>query len=224
MTRREGSTQARTLEAIKAGGQITIKGLQAILDLPGAGGWARISHAIRDLSRTGYVERCGRATYRYLGEPEGLDYAAGQKRMVRVIRIRTRRREPFTARQLAELAEVGLDWAKRYLSFARKQGLIGQRGMTNTAANVRAKLYLGVEESLNEEWPALRRQAKTEQLDNAVSEIRKETIRMAGDCRACRETLTGMRDGMVRLIASIDAALALIKEKTSTGEEDEAKS
>jgi len=59
----EGSTQARTFEAIKAAGEITIRGLQEALGLPGSKGYARISHATQDLVRAGYIKRTSPATY-----------------------------------------------------------------------------------------------------------------------------------------------------------------
>ncbi|MBW2090933.1 MAG: hypothetical protein JRI34_02265 [Deltaproteobacteria bacterium] len=200
----EGSTQARTFEAIKAAGEITIRGLQEALGLPGSKGYARISHATQDLVRAGYIKRTSPATYKFVRGPRDLDYSQAQKRMVRIVRIRTRRHEAFTARILSELSGCSLDWAKRYISFLLKSGYLERVGYTRTGPkNSKAAAYLGVEERLNDEWPAMRRRAKTSELDEAVARVKALAFRVAREVVGTRESLrwaSGYMQGMVDII------------------------
>ncbi|MBW2052736.1 MAG: MarR family transcriptional regulator [Deltaproteobacteria bacterium] len=201
---RAGSTQSRTLDAIRANGQMTVKELQEALLLPGAKGYARISKAAQDLMKAGYVERIAPATYRYLGEPRDLDYLQTQKRMVRIIRIRTKRREPFTARKLAELSDCSADWAKRYIKRLLTSGHLEKVSYELLGpSRVKAPTYLAMDEKLNEEWPTMRRQKKTSKLDHAAKKIREMAYQAAANCQADRESLIATAvclRGMISLI------------------------
>lgn len=208
---REGSTQSRTLEAIKTSGEITVKGIQSLLQLPGPEGYARICHAVRDLTRAGYIERSGRAQYRYVGEPKGLDYADGQKRMVRIIRIRTKRSEPVTARQLAELAEVSFDWAKRYIALGMRHGYLERVGTARTGANIPVRLYQGVQDKLNDEWPVIKRHAKTEEVDQAVANVREMSLKIAHQCNGWLRTMLEVKETLGTMMAAVDRAIELMK-------------
>ncbi|MBW2062624.1 MAG: hypothetical protein JRI95_13835 [Deltaproteobacteria bacterium] len=209
MVTREGSTQSRTFEAIKASGEITIKGLQEILGMPGSKGYARISHAARDLMLAGYIERTAPATYKYVREPKDLDYAKAQKRMVRVIRIRTRRQEPITARKLSELSDCSLDWSRRYVNYLVKNGYLERTGFERVGqSKVKASVYLGVESKLNDDWPSIKRQRKTAKLDRITAKIRERALTVARECQASRESLAVTADHLRDMISLIENALA----------------
>jgi len=209
MTRVEGSTQSRVLEAVRAAGEMTVKGLQAALSLPGEKGYARISRAAQDLMKAGYIHRAAPGTYRYAGEPRDIEYCTRQRRMARVIRIRTTRHEPFTARELAELAEVSLDWSQRYISFLVQQGFLETAGVKRVGpSRVKAPVYLASLGRLNDDWPVLRRQRRTAGLDTVAARIREGALTLARDCRASRESLETTAVELDRLALSIRKALA----------------
>jgi hypothetical protein len=187
---------------------MTIKGLQAALELPGPKGYDRVSRAIRDLKRARFIERTGRGTYRYVGEPEDLDYTRSQKRMVRIIRIRTKRREPFTARKLSELSESSLSWAKRYIRLLVKKGYLKNVGFERIGrSKVRAPVYLADDTRLNDAWPAMRRQKKTAEIDDALSRIREMAYQVARDCEANRESLVSVSNLLKSMSTEINSVL-----------------
>ncbi len=188
--RRPNSTQSRVYETIKAAERMTIKGLQEVLGLPGPKGYARISRACCELMKGGYIARVRPGTYEYAGEPKDLEYMKTQQRMMRVIRIRTRRREPFSVTRLAELSECSRYWAKRYVTFLARKGFIERVGFERVGANrARAGLYLGVEEKLNTDWPCMKRRAKTAHLDEKVAEVRRLALQVSRECDSNRAAL-----------------------------------
>jgi len=207
MSPRAGSLQSRVLEAIRAAGEggIRVVTIRDQLGLDGPNDYPRISNACRDLARTGRVKKVAAATFEYVGEPKDLNYTTSQRRMVRVIRIRSKRREPFTVRRLSELAGCTLDWAQRYAKFLREKGFIEKAGMV-TVGCTRAPVYLAVDEKLNDEWPALRRQKKTRAVDNDVAKLREMAFRIGRELKADKESLkfyAGYTEAMLDAINSI---------------------
>lgn len=211
-TRRPGSTQSRTLDAIKASGEITIKGLQAALGLDGARGYARVSMAAQSLMKAGYIERSAPGTYKFIREPQDMDYSGAQRRMVRVIRIRTRKRSPITARALSELAGCSLDWAKKYLTFLSKQDFIERVGFERVGpCKVKAAAYLGNDERLNEDWPALRRNKKTSEIDGLVERLRGMAFSAAEKCEADEGKLMSLKANVIAMGRLVDEAIEMLK-------------
>lgn len=205
------SIQARVREAIKAHGEISIKGMQEALGIPGPKGYSRITVAARDLMRRECIKRTSPGTYAYVGEPKGLDYSRAQRRMIRVIRIRTKRSAPFTARQLAELAECSHDWTKRYLTFLKKEGYVAAVGAVRVGpSRVKTPVYLAVPEKLNEEWPAMRRNKKTSDIDAIASKIRETAYKVARECDAdagsLKKAMGDLRE-MVEILESFTHAV-----------------
>jgi len=201
---KERSVQTRVREVIKAHGEISIKGMQQALGLPGPKGYSRITQAARDLMRRGYIKRTSPGTYAYVGEPKGLDYSRARRRMIRVVRIRTKRSAPFTIRQLSELAECSYDWAKLYINFLRKEGYITAAGVARVGpTKVKTPVYLAVPEKLNEEWPAMRRKKQTSDIDAIASKIRETAYKVARECDANAGSLKnalGDLRGMVEVL------------------------
>jgi len=187
---REGSTQSKVFDIIKANREMTVKGLQTAMNLPGQDGYNRISTACQSLKRAGSVRKSGKGTYRFVKEPGDIDYCRTQQRMIRVIRIRTKRQEPFTARVLSELTDSSLDLAKRYIVLLKKEGFIEAVGKTRVGkSNVPTPVYLANEDKLNDEWPAKRRRRKTSEMDEIVINIRDIAYRIARECEANRESI-----------------------------------
>lgn len=197
------SLQSRVLEAVKAAGKMSIIEVRNILELSGSNGYARISNVMRDLMRAGYFERVARGTYAWRGEPKDLDYAQAQRRMVRIVRIRTKRREAFTVRKLAELSGCSVDWSRRYVAFLVKQKLLERTGFESVGVSqVKAPLYLAAESRLNEEWPAMHRKKRTSDIDAVAERIRKMAIKINRECQATTASLKVMT-GYLRAMADI---------------------
>ncbi len=187
---RKDSIQSRVREAIKAAGTITIKGLQEVLALEGDEGYARISRACTELKKSGYVEKTGQGTYSFVKEPRGLDRAKVQKRMARIIRIRTNRHDPFTVATLSELAACSRYWAKRYVTFLAKRGFLERVGSQRVGlSRVKAPMYLGVREKLNEEWPAMTACERSRETEERIQKIRTIAIEVARECDANKKTM-----------------------------------
>lgn len=209
--KKEGSTQSLTLDAIRAAGEITVKALQDVLGLEGDQGYARISRAARDLMLAGYIERTAPGTYRYVGTPPDIKYSGAQKRMMRLIRIRTKRAEPFTARTLAELTDVSLDWSQRFIRFQLAQGFIQKEGITRVGpSRVPTSVYLGVSEKMNEDWPVMKRQRKTASLDRQAAKVREAVFNLGREIRGNRDSLNSTADQLSALADSIRTALKTI--------------
>ena len=208
MARKEGSTQSLTLQAIKASGETTVKALQETLGLDGEKGYARVSRATQDLRKAGYIEKTAPATYRYVGTPLDLKYSKGQIRMMRLIRIRTKRGEPFTARLLSELADVSLDWSKRFVQFQVRQGFLYREGTTRVGpSRVPTPVYLGSPEKMNDEWPVMRRWKRTAGLDNQAARLREAAFSLGRDVRGTRKSLLSAADRLDQLAREVRESL-----------------
>ena len=208
---KEQSIQSRVLAVIRANGKLSVRSLRAALGLEGEKGYARISRAAQDLEQAGYVRRVAPATYQFIGVPKDLDYAGTQRRIVRIIRIRTKRNAPFTARKLAEMAECSINWAQRYVLYLRKQGYLESVGFDRVGrCMVKAPTYLAPAEKLNDDWPAMRRISQTKLIDVKVAELREMAYQVANECSADKKTLQKLTDQLRQMI---DLAETIIGEK-----------
>lgn len=166
----QGSLQSRVFAAIKAAGEIGAKDLRDALGITESKDVDRVAYAIKDLRKAGHIVRTGRARYRFGRERKDIEYVDGQRRMMRVIRIRTKKAEPFSARTLAELADISRDWAVRCVRFLVREGFMERVGVEHVGpSRVRAPVYLAVEGKLNDEWPAYRREKVRRLEDERVS-------------------------------------------------------
>ncbi len=207
-----GSTQSKVFEAIKVAGETTVKALQEVLAMPGELGYARIYRTTYELMRAGYINRSAPGTFKYVRSPKDIDYSKSQKRMMRVIRIRTRRNEPFTARVLSELADCSPHWSQRYIHFLVSKGLLVRVGYLSTSPN-KAKMptYLALEEKLNEEWPVLKRQRKTEALDKISAEIRAKALNIGRTCQSDTSSLIEVRESVQTLLKLVEDGLSVAR-------------
>ena len=210
MARRPGSTQSMLLDVARVNGQITLKGLQSALGFEGANGYARISRAALDLMKSGHLVRVAPGTYRYVEKRTDLDYSKGQSRMVRVIRIRTKMQEPFTSRKLSELSDCSLDWSKRYVRFLFDKGLLIRVGFER-AGRTKAPSYLGVEDRLNEDWPAMRRRKKTSEVDSMLEQVREKAYQVARVCQADPESLQFIRGALSHMADLVENVMKKAK-------------
>jgi hypothetical protein len=202
-----GSTQSQVLEVIRECGDIRIKNIQQILGLPNENGYARVARAINDLMKAGYIKRPTYGRYRYVGVPQDIDYAKAQKRMARVIRIRTRRSEPFTARSLAELSDCSPGWSGRYINFLIRKGFLEKAGDETSPNKIKATTYLALEEKLNIEWPVMKRNVKAQNLDRLVSRIRAGAFQIGRSCEANKSSLTATREALKGITDMVDECL-----------------
>jgi hypothetical protein len=171
----------RILEALRINREMTMIGLRRSLGLEGKSGWDLISNAAKELVKTGCIEKSGRAKFRYLQEPVDDSYLSTQKRMARVIRIRTKRVEPFTVKKLASLSDCSNNWAGRYIRHLLNHGCLEKVGSKRQfERGAKAPTYLGAEEKINDNWPALRRRKSTARQDKLISGIRENAHRIAG--------------------------------------------
>lgn len=213
-----GSTQSQVFEAVREAGEITVKALQTVLAMPGELGYARIYRTTYELMRAGYIKRSAPGTFKYVRSPKDIDYSKSQKRMIRVIRIRTRRNEPFTARILAEIADCSLNGSQRYIHFLVTKGFLARVGYYTISPN-KAKMatYLALEEKLNDEWPILRRQRKTESLDKITAAIREKAFAIGRTCQVDAASFLSVRESLQALLDLVDTGLKEITKVRDEG-------
>lgn len=197
----------RILEALRVNEEMTVIGIRRALGLDDKKGWTLVNNALRELVKTGCAEKTGKAKYKYLKEPVDDAYLKTQKRMVRIIRIRTKKQEPFTAKILSELSDCSFGWAGRYIKHLVDNGIIERAGyIRQHTRGARAPAYLADEDRLNDNWPALRRRKGTAELDSIMSDLREKAHRIAGFAKPDLESLKEVIDNASEIIALADKA------------------
>jgi hypothetical protein len=216
-TRTSRELGPRILEALRVNREMTMIGLRRSLGLEGTSGWNLINNAASELVRTGCIEKSGRAKLRYLREPVDDGYLTTQKRMARVIRIRTKRMEPFTVKELAALSDCSENWASRYIKHLLSHGCIEKTGSKRQfKRGAKAPSYLGVEEKLNDNWPALRRRKSTTGQDKLISAIRENAHRIAGFAKPDPDSLEEVKAQAREIIELADKAKKAIEKNGRT--------
>jgi len=199
------STQAKVRDALAtAGREMGIPEIRDIIGLSGSGGYARVNRAMNDLMKAKQVERCGRGLYRYQKDRPGSDYCAKQRRMQRIMWLRSKRGESFTVRHIAEVAECALYTAQRYIAFLAGKGVIRKAGQTYTTTTP-APLYSGEDDYLNDDaWPVMRAQSKTRELDALLNEMRDLAQRFFAVDNFTEETLLNLQNTVSGLAALVE--------------------
>ena len=136
--------------------------------LLGRSTYATVSRTIQDLTRSGRLVRWARGVY-CLPERPPVSAPDGQRRMWRVIRMHHRYGDPISTRTLAIVADVGLDYAKRYLYRLRRRGLVKSAGRERHPDGVHfSPLYrLTAAGSARRETPRYRSGPQVEQAEAA---------------------------------------------------------
>ena len=197
----------RILEALRVNREMSMIGLRRSLGLEGKSGWNLINNAAREFIRTGCIEKSGRAKLKYVREPVDDRYLSTQKRMARVIRIRSKRVDPFTVRELASLSECTENWASRYIKHLLNHGCLEKVGSKKQfSRGPRAPSYLAADDKINENWPALRRRKSTSKLDKLISGIRENAHRIAGFAKPDPDSLEEAKSQAREIIELADKA------------------
>ena len=195
------STQSLVRGALKdAGRPLRVTEIRDLIGLSGADGYARVNHALRDLRKAKQCERAERGYYRFLeGKPES-DYCKTQRAMQRIMWMRSKNGNPFTARKIAELAGCSLYQAQKYVAWLTEKGVLRQVGKAPVAVTAYAPLYLGDDGYLvSDDWPVMRAQAKTQQLDGVLSEMREIAGRFFSIERLDADTISNLKTLVSRL-------------------------
>jgi hypothetical protein len=212
MAEKKTSLQSRIREAIKASGRMTIRELRDLLGLEGERGYQRVAGGLRDLARAGYVERCGQGAFLWLGEPPDLVYAEKQTAMARLMSMRTRKGKPFTALDLAEVAECSADWAQRFISALKRKEFVEGVGKVKGKTSPRP-MYLATEKAMQvkpENWPGIKRQVKTRVADDRFERI---SDLAAGMFCQCRQTAGSDRGRLISFLTKSATDMLALLEK-----------
>lgn len=199
------STQEKVRSTLAAAGrQMGIPEIRNIIGLSGSAGYARVSRAMCDLMKSRQVERCARGLYRYLNERPASDYCAKQRRMQRIMWLRSKRGETFSSRHIAEVAECSLYTAQKYIAFLCGKGVVRKAGQMYTTTTP-APLYIGEDDYLRDDnWPVMRAQSKTRALDACLNEMRELTQRFFAVETINDETISNLKTAVSRLGALVD--------------------
>ena len=198
------STQSRVRGLLKAINEpMRLVVIRDRLGFEGDLGYARINKAVGDLVKRGEVKKYAPGRYRWVGAVPDTEYCKKQKRMQRVMWIRSKKGEPFTARKIHELAECSIYLAKEYVTFLRKKGFIYQAGRARTTGRGYASTYLAVEEKLNSEWPVMRKQGKTAIIDECIEKLQALAVNFFRMEDISRETLLNLLTTTVELAVQV---------------------
>ncbi len=154
----------------------------------------KVRQALTDLKKAGYVAvtQDKPQRYRLLRQP-----AAGkQEKLWRACQVQAAKGEAFSPRSLAVLAGCSLDYAKRYLRWLKRLGLVEASGAS-------CRLAPGAERLA---WPKLSRRAGThreQQSNPAVAASLTETIMGAG----IRSVFTEARQAVAKVLDDLERDL-----------------
>lgn len=202
-TRRAGSTQGMVRRAIRtAAGPIRVAEIRDLLKLPGDRAYKCIQVAVAELVSTGEIERSGYGRYVWKGDRPAATVAPKQNTIWRFAQIRTRKNKPFTAREAHEVTGVGLDLAKRYITFLKQGGYLvvsGQKkGKTSSVP-----IYLLADLYVNTTAPVMRRDTRAVSAEATMDEIRQ----MASEFFRVTDTRTETLQKLMATCDRIKAAL-----------------
>ena len=199
------STQSKVRGVLRAFGEpMRIVEIRALLGFEGPAGYARVNKAIRDLVKRGEVEKCGTGKYRWAGKLPDSAYCKKQKRMQRIMWIRSKKAQPFTARKVHELAECSIYLAKEYITFLRRKGYLEQIGKKQTTGRAVAPTYRAVQETLNDPWPVMRKQGKAALIDECIEKLQALAANLFRMEDISRETLLNLKKTAHELAEQID--------------------
>ena len=195
------STQSKVRSALKTAEQpLRIGDIRDIIGLPGADGYARVNRAIVDLIKARQVERFDRGRYRFLADRPDAEYCKKQRVMQRIMWMRSKNGNPFTARKIAELSGVSLYLTQKYIAWLMEKGVLRKEGNIQVAETAYAPLYLGDDDYLaNDDWPVMRALSKTRELDAALNEMRELAQRFFALEKLDKETLLNLQTTAARL-------------------------
>ncbi len=199
------STQSKVRSALReAGRPLRCAEIRDLVGLEGESGYNRVHRAICDLLKAGQAERAERGCYRYVeGRPEG-EPCRAQRTMQRIMWLRSKNGNPFTARRIAELAGCSLYQAQKYLAWLTDKGVLRPAGRAQVSASAYAPLYLGDDPWLGSDaWPLMRAHSRTRQLDACLNEMREIAGRFFSVEGLDNETLSHLRTSVSRLGALV---------------------
>lgn len=195
------STQGKVRGVLKtASAPLRVPEIRDRIGLSGAEGYNRVHRAICDLMRAKQCERAERGCYIYLADRPESAYCKTQRVMQRIMWIRSKNGNPFTARRIAELAGCSLYMAQKYVAWLLEKGVVRQEGRAQVAVTSYAPLYLGEDAYLtSDDWPVMRAQSKTRDLDACMNEIREIAARFFAVEKLDEETLSNLKTLASRL-------------------------
>jgi hypothetical protein len=166
------STSKLVRNLLKSYGDVLRKNeIRDIIGLSGNKGYARVNNAVKDLVKTGEVERTGYGRYRWLKELPDAKYCKSQNKMWRFMWIRTKKSKPFTVRKVHEVCDVALYTATKYVTFLFKKNYLEKVGKKK-AYKTNAPLYLIAPDKINTEVPVQRRRRETAEIEKCLDETR----------------------------------------------------
>ena len=174
-TKNPFSTLSLVRGALKdAGRPLRVPEIRDLIGLAGEEGYNRTHRAICDLLKSKQCERTERGYYAYLeGRPEN-ESCKAQRKMQRIMWMRSKNGNPFTARKISELAGCSLYQAQKYVAWLTGRGILRQVGKAPVAVSAYAPLYLGDEGHLaSDDWPVMRAQPRTQQIEACLGEMRE---------------------------------------------------
>jgi len=195
------STQGRVRDALKtATAPLRVTEIRDLIGLSGEAGYNRVHRAVCDLMKARQCERVNRGMFRYIADRPESDYCKTQRVMQRVMWMRSKNGNPFTARRISELSGCALYTAQKYLGWLLEKGVVRQEGRVQVAETAYAPLYIGEEGYLvNDDWPVMRSQSKTRDLDAAMNEMREIAAQFFSIERIDAETLSNLKTLASRL-------------------------
>ncbi len=195
------STQGKVRSALKSAGiSLRVTEIRDLIGLSGESGYNRVHRAICDLLKAKQCERVDRGTFRYVADRPESDYCKTQRVMQRVMWMRSKNGNPFTARRISELAGCSLYTAQKYLAWLLEKGVVRQEGRIQVAETAYAPLYIGEDGYLgNDDWPVMRAQSKARDMNAAMNEMREIAAQFFSIERIDAEALSNLKTLASRL-------------------------
>jgi len=200
------STQGKVRAALQnAADPIRIPQIRDLIGLAGEEGYNRVSRAIQDLVKAKQCERTDRGLYRFVEPRPESDYCRMQRVMQRIMWMRSKNRNPFTARRIAELSGCSLYTAQKYIAWLLEKGVLRHDGRAQVATTAYAPLYLGEDAYLaTDDWPVMRAQSKSRELDACMNEMREIAARFFAVEKIEEETISNLKTAVSRLGELVD--------------------
>jgi hypothetical protein len=195
------STQALVRGALKSAEHaLRICEIRDRVGLAGEEGYARVSRALGSLRKAREVERIDAGRYRYAGERPDGEYCRKQRVMQRIMWMRSRNGNTFTARKIAELAGCSLYVAQRYIAYLSEKGVLRRAGKVRVSPAAYAPVYIGDGDWLkSDEWPFLRTPGRTQELDACLNEMRELATRFFAVDELSEQSLSNLTAAALRL-------------------------
>jgi hypothetical protein len=178
----------RVRKALQELGEATAREVADYLEVQTRAQVKQVNNALHDLLKGEEVkveERMGGFTYLWLRKKAKVR-GEKQEKLWRAMQVKAARGETFTAKDLAVLAETHLDYAKRYLRFCVKQGLVA---LYTTKGNT-AYYQIG-EGQKRAAAPAWNRR------------VEEKKAKMVDPCRGCQVRVKTILDEMKTMLIAI---------------------